>query len=172
MKLDADTALDRLRTHHHGVLATTNGEGAVDLVPVVYALEAGRYRGIPIDRVKSKSGGVLQRERNLEKDARATLLVEQWSDSDWSQLWWVRGRLRWLRDPDAALTASLGGVRLGAVLELVDVVAVTRRRWNAGTSRKFMPWSLDLWTGELRKEMSLVELSGALQLCLASPWCA
>ncbi|HET9851444.1 MAG TPA: hypothetical protein VFP56_02940, partial [Candidatus Limnocylindrales bacterium] len=30
------------------------------------------------------------RIRNLERDPRATLLVEHWDAADWSRLWWVR----------------------------------------------------------------------------------
>src|SRR5256885_5647014 len=52
-------------------------------------LEDG-YVGVPIDRVKPKASLRLQRERNLEADPRATLLVEHWDRSDWSRLWWVR----------------------------------------------------------------------------------
>jgi nitroimidazol reductase NimA-like FMN-containing flavoprotein (pyridoxamine 5'-phosphate oxidase superfamily) len=35
-----------------------------------------------------------QKVRNLERDPRATLLVEGWDPLDWSQLWWVRVELR------------------------------------------------------------------------------
>ncbi len=35
----------------------------------------------------------LQREKNVEADARATLLIEHWDRVDWSQLWWVRAEL-------------------------------------------------------------------------------
>jgi hypothetical protein len=50
---------------------------------------------VPIDRVKPKSSLRLQRERNLEADPRATLLIEHWDRDDWSKLWWVRAELRW-----------------------------------------------------------------------------
>ena len=42
--------------------------------------------------------------------ALATLLIEQWSADDWSQLWWVRAELRWqgdLADRAASLAALL-----------------------------------------------------------------
>ncbi|MGH9271977.1 MAG: hypothetical protein ACRDZ2_11955, partial [Ilumatobacteraceae bacterium] len=49
----------------------------------------------------------LQRERNLEADPRATLLVEHWDRDDWSQLWWVRAELRWQGAANAERSASL-----------------------------------------------------------------
>jgi hypothetical protein len=58
--------------------------------------------------VKPKASLRLQRERNLEADPRATLLVEHWDAGDWSRLWWVRAELRWQADADADLTAELG----------------------------------------------------------------
>ena len=60
-----------------------------------------------VDRVKAKSSSRLQRERNLEADPRAALLVEHWDRGDWSRLWWVRAELRWQGDALAARTADL-----------------------------------------------------------------
>ena len=67
-------------------------------MPVVYVVDADGYLGVPVDLVKPKSTLRLQRERNLEADPRATLLIEQWDREDWSQLWWVRAELRWQGD--------------------------------------------------------------------------
>lgn len=92
--------------HDHGVLATVHPGRGVDAVPCVYAL-AGEVVGVPIDRVKPKASTRLQRERNLEHDPRATLLIDRWHRSDWSRLWWVRAELRWVADPDASLIESL-----------------------------------------------------------------
>ena len=50
--------------------------------------------GDSVDRVKPKESTRLQRERNLEADPRATLLVDHWDPVDWAQLWWVRTELR------------------------------------------------------------------------------
>ena len=94
MRLTEAEALTRLAAHDHGVLCTTHPERGVDAVPVVY-VTADRYVGVPIDRVKPKSSLRLQRERNLEADPRATLLVDHWDRDDWSQLWWVRIGLSW-----------------------------------------------------------------------------
>jgi len=109
MKLDAGDARARLAAHDHGVLCTVHAARGVDAVPVVYVVDADGYVGVPVDRVKQKASSRLQRERNLERDPRATLLVEHWDRDDWSQLWWVRAELRW--QPEAASRAkSLAGL--------------------------------------------------------------
>lgn len=100
MKLSVDEARHRLRAADHGVLCTVHPERGVDAVPVVVAVDGDGHVGVPIDRVKPKSASKLQRERNLERDPRATLLVEHWDREDWSRLWWVRAELLWV--PDAA----------------------------------------------------------------------
>jgi hypothetical protein len=112
MTLDENEALSRLAAHHHGILCTLHAERGVDAVPVAYAVDQDRYVGIPIDLVKPKTSLRLQRERNLEADPRATLLVEHWDTADWSRLWWVRAELHWERDPgdrEARLAALLAG---------------------------------------------------------------
>jgi Pyridoxamine 5'-phosphate oxidase len=95
VKLSEDEALALLAAHDHGVLCTLHATRGIDAVPVVYVKDASGYVGVPVDRVKPKSSLRLQRERNLEADNRATLLIEHWDPNDWSQLWWVRAELRW-----------------------------------------------------------------------------
>ena len=95
MNLSSQQSLDRLAAHDHGVLATLHVARGADVVPVVYAVVDGHV-GVPVDLVKPKSSTRLQRERNLESDPRATLLIEHWDRDDWSTLWWVRARLSWL----------------------------------------------------------------------------
>lgn len=99
MRLGDADARARLIAHDHGVLCTLHTERGVDAVPVVYAVDADGYVGVPVDRVKPKASLRLQRERNLEADPRATLLAEQWDADDWARLWWVRAELRWESDP-------------------------------------------------------------------------
>ena len=108
MRLASDEAMARLAAHDHGVLSTVHPERGVDAVPVAYALD-GVHLGIPVDLVKPKASTRLQRERNLEADPRATLLIEQWHADDWSRLWWVRAELRYDHHPDVAeaLAAAL-----------------------------------------------------------------
>ncbi|HEU5084566.1 MAG TPA: pyridoxamine 5'-phosphate oxidase family protein [Acidimicrobiales bacterium] len=100
MRLSETDALERLHGHDHGVLGTLHAERGVDLTPTVYAAADG-FLGSPVDLVKAKSSLRLQRERNLESDPRATLLVEQWDRADWSELWWVRAELRWVGEDRA-----------------------------------------------------------------------
>jgi hypothetical protein len=109
MKLTASDALARLAVHDHGILCTRHAERGVDAVPVAYAMDDG-WVGVPVDLVKPKASLRLQRERNLEDDPRATLLVERWDRADWSRLWWVRAELRWEPDADVARVALLSGL--------------------------------------------------------------
>jgi hypothetical protein len=106
VRLTATEACARLAAHDHGVLCTVHAERGVDAVPVVYVVDEDGYVGVPVDRVKPKSSSRLQRERNLEADPRAALLVEHWDRDDWSLLWWVRAELRWQEDAAAALAAD------------------------------------------------------------------
>jgi len=95
MSLEESEARGKLGAHSHGVLGTLHPERGVDLTPIVYATD-GEFLGSPVDLVKKKSSLRLQRERNLESDPRATLLIEQWDRDDWSRLWWVRAELKWV----------------------------------------------------------------------------
>ena len=89
MHLTKDEARRRAAAADHGVLATLNKAPGADLVPACFAIEGDRV-AIPIDSVKPKGSTALGRIRNLERDPRATLLVEHWDPADWSRLWWVR----------------------------------------------------------------------------------
>ena len=71
------------------MLATVNRTGAADLVPACFAI-VDAWVAIPIDTIKPKGATALGRVRNLERDPRATLLLEHWDADDWSRLWWVR----------------------------------------------------------------------------------
>jgi len=95
MRLAEDVARARLASHDHGILCTIHAERGVDAVPVAYVVDEEDYVGVPVDLVKPKASTRLQRERNLEADPRATLLVEHWDRDDWSRLWWVRAELLW-----------------------------------------------------------------------------
>jgi len=107
MRLTPDDARDRLAAQDHGILATVHATRGVDALPCVFVVDDEGYVGIPVDRVKAKSSTRLQRERNLEADPRAALLVEHWDPADWSRLWWVRGELRWVPDPPERRAAAL-----------------------------------------------------------------
>ena len=107
MRLAPGDARSRLAAHDHGVLCSLHPERGVDAVPVVYVADERGHVGVPVDLVKPKASHRLQRERNLEADPRATLLVERWDRDDWTQLWWVRAELRWVPAPDQALVDAL-----------------------------------------------------------------
>ncbi len=109
MRLSEAEARTRLTASVHGVLCTVHPQRGVDAVPVVYAVDGGRV-GVPVDTVKPKASTRLQRERNLEADPRATLLVEHWDPDDWSRLWWVRAELRFEADPDPDRAEALAAV--------------------------------------------------------------
>lgn len=96
--LDHEEALRRATSAEHAVLATINRTGAPDLVPVCFSIVVDAL-AIPVDSVKPKRSTALGRIRNLERDPRATLLVEHWDADDWSRLWWVRASL--IRGPVA-----------------------------------------------------------------------
>ena len=110
MRLADDEARARLAAHDHGVLSTVHAERGVDAVPVAYVVDDDGFVGVPVDRVKPKASTRLQRERNLEADPRATLLVEHWDPHDWSRLWWVRAELRWRRDGAGRAEALAAGL--------------------------------------------------------------
>lgn len=126
--------------HDHGILCTVHRERGVDAVPAVYAVD-GEFLGIPVDRVKPKASVRLQRERNLESDPRATLLIEHWDRLDWSKLWWARAELLW-EPSDAGGRAAALAARLATGFAqysdepferilVMRVVAVTG--WAAGS---------------------------------------
>jgi PPOX class probable F420-dependent enzyme len=111
MRLAPDDARARLAGHDHGILCTVHAGRGVDAVPVAFAVDDDDHVGVPVDRVKPKSSSRLQRERNLEADPRATLLVEHWDGDDWSRLWWVRAELRHVVDAPPGRVSDLA-VRL------------------------------------------------------------
>jgi pyridoxamine 5'-phosphate oxidase-like protein len=108
MRIGDHEARARLQAHDHAILCTVHAERGVDAVPVAYAVDDDGYVGVPVDQVKPKASLRLQRERNLEADPRATLLVEHWDRGDWSRLWWVRAELRWQGGTTAAPAALAG----------------------------------------------------------------
>lgn len=95
-------------------LATIGADGAPHQVPIVFARLDGTLWS-PVDG-KPKSGGVLARERNIERQPLVSLLLDEY-DADWSRLWWIRvdGRARVWRpaapDDDAELSAISAALR-------------------------------------------------------------
>ena len=142
MRLAADDARARLAAHDHAVLCTVHAERGVDAVPVAYVVDDDGFVGVPVDLVKPKASTRLQRERNLEADPRATLLVEHWDSDDWSRLWWVRAELRWQGDAAAVRSADLAARLAGRYPQYHDqpfarvlvlrIVGITG--WSAGAT--------------------------------------
>jgi hypothetical protein len=87
--LNRAEALRRAAAADHGVLGTLDSQHGASLVPACFAIDDDRL-AIPIDLVKPKGSTALGRVRNLERDPRATLLVERWDPVDWTRLWWVQ----------------------------------------------------------------------------------
>ncbi len=138
MRLDRSRALARLEAETHGVLSTVHPLRGADVVPCMYVVD-GDLVAIPIDTVKDKASTRLERERNLEADPRAALLVEHWNPTNWSALWWVRAQLRHVTNPEAsrievleqALASRIDQYRERPfarllVLEIVDLIG-----WSA-----------------------------------------
>jgi hypothetical protein len=109
MHLDRDEALRRALAADHGVLATQDRVHGASLVPACYAIDGDRL-AIPIDSVKPKGSTALGRVRNLERDPRATLLIEHWDPVDWSRLWWVQILLVRTDEPAARVAALERGL--------------------------------------------------------------
>lgn len=78
-----------LEDERRAVMSTTAADGSVHSVPVVFALVVDEIVS-PIDH-KPKSGTVMARVRNLERDPRVTLLIDHW-DEEWTRLAWVMVR--------------------------------------------------------------------------------
>jgi PPOX class probable F420-dependent enzyme len=90
---------ERLDQARHGVLVTIRPDGSARPVPFTFARVADRLISA-VDH-KPKTTTRLARLTDIERDGRATVLVEHYDD-DWSQLWWIRvaGRAGVCRDDD------------------------------------------------------------------------
>ncbi len=71
-------------------LATLAASGAVDLVPITFAL-SGSTIVTAVDH-KPKQTRRLHRLDNIARDPRVTVLVDHYDENDWAELWWVRLR--------------------------------------------------------------------------------
>jgi len=133
-----------LRAADHGILCTSNRQQRIDAVPVCFTV-VSRLIATPVDRVKPKETTELERLRNLDHDATATLLCERWDPDDWSRLWWVRAHL--VRRPDhdvstrqreeceRALREKYPQYRGAEFAAVVGLDVTTLVGWCAGTSR-------------------------------------
>ena len=87
-------------------LATHNPSGAIDLVPITFALVDDTIV-TAVDH-KPKRTLQLQRLENIRANSDVTVLVDQYDD-DWGSLWWarLRGRGEVLDIGEATLVEAL-----------------------------------------------------------------
>jgi PPOX class probable F420-dependent enzyme len=83
---DARRFLDGARV---GRLATADAEGAPHVIPVCFALAAGRIYSVVDEKPKRTTR--LVRLRNIEANPNVALVVDRY-DEDWSRLVWVQVR--------------------------------------------------------------------------------
>ena len=98
MELSRDAIERLLDTWPVARLATLRADGAPTLVPVVFARSGGRL-WLPLDGKPKQSTRELARASNIRRDARVSLLLDQY-EADWSALWWLRA------DGEAQLAAE------------------------------------------------------------------
>jgi PPOX class probable F420-dependent enzyme len=124
------TAEQRLAAARVGRLATVTADGRPHVVPVCFALDAGRiYTAVD---AKPKTTQALRRLENVRATGRASLLVDHYEE-DWSRLWWVRvdGAAEVL-EPGAgreALAAKYEQYR--AAPPAGPVIAISPDRWRS-----------------------------------------
>ena len=88
MKLPEPTCRTRFASARVARLATVGADGLPHLVPVTFAV-AGDEVFIAIDH-KPKASVNLRRLQNIAANPAVALLVDEYDDADWTQLWWVR----------------------------------------------------------------------------------
>jgi PPOX class probable F420-dependent enzyme len=135
----SDLAADEARRRFAGArvarLATADADGRPHLVPMVFAV-AGDTIYSAVD-AKPKRTTALRRFANVAANPRACVLVDEYSDGDWSALWWVRadgtGRVLDPADGEAHRAVSLLVARYPQYREVPPsgpVLAVDVDRWS------------------------------------------
>ncbi len=71
-------------------LATQTRTGRIDLVPMTFAIEGDRLV-TAIDH-KPKTTTALKRLENIRANPEVSVIIDEYDDGDWDQLWWVRLR--------------------------------------------------------------------------------
>ena len=141
----SDADIDLIGEARVARLGTIGPGGRPHLVPVCFAFADGHFF-VPIDE-KPKRGGVLARVRNIERDPRATLLIDRY-DEDWTRLAWLRfdceaqvhTRGGELPEGLAALRNRYPQYREMALEErpLIELTLLRHSgwRWSTGTARR------------------------------------
>ena len=113
--MPADEMRSRFASARVARLATLQPDGSPHLVPVTFAVD-GDALAFAVD-AKPKTTQRLQRIRNIERDPRVSLLVDEYAD-DWSRLWGCAStiaagggrRRRALADTAASQVRAVSGV--------------------------------------------------------------
>jgi len=71
-------------------LATRTKDDRIDLVPMTFAFDDDRM--VTIVDHKPKTTMRLQRLDNIDANPEVAIVIDEYDDADWSQLWWVRLR--------------------------------------------------------------------------------
>lgn len=88
--MDADGARRRGERARVARLATVTKTGRIDLVPITFALVEDRLV-TAVDH-KPKTTTQLKRLENIAGHPEVSVVVDDYDDEDWNQLWWVRLR--------------------------------------------------------------------------------
>lgn len=83
-----DDARTRFASARLGHLATADAAGRPHVVPFVFAV-SGDLIYSAVDH-KPKTSRALRRLANIAENPAVSALVDEYDDSDWSRLWWVR----------------------------------------------------------------------------------
>jgi PPOX class probable F420-dependent enzyme len=88
MRLSSEEAAGRFRVARVARLATVDAAGEPHLIPVTFV----SWDNVVVTAVdhKPKSSLNLKRLRNIEQTGHVSLLVDEYDDRDWTQLWWAR----------------------------------------------------------------------------------
>jgi PPOX class probable F420-dependent enzyme len=88
-----------LEAHRVGHLATVDADGMPHVVPVCYAIDDAALYFVADAKPKRRPARTLKRLQNLQVNPRAALVVDHYSDDDWTRLAWVQ-----VRGPAAIVT--------------------------------------------------------------------
>jgi PPOX class probable F420-dependent enzyme len=138
--MDRDEARSAVTGARVARLATVTKTGRTDLVPITFALDDDRLV-TAIDH-KPKTTTQLKRLENIRANPEVSVLVDEYDDSDWSQLWWVRlrGLATVVTSDDTGSAAAVYGRAAQALVDKYpqyrhqppagDIIVVDLVRWQ------------------------------------------